>query len=252
MQNRFPLRKRCVWAVFSNIALIVMINDVLCSIRRGYEMANLFQKMDELFFNFRKKAVPEYQGTTKIWVIPTIASFIFGIYAVFHFGLLKGGTSSATDDILGMACAWVFPVWLLNELVLMKRVFILPGIFRKFFYPIFVALLTVVIFWVMLIGFIIAWWIFMFILALYFAFFVLAPALFAASGSSSSRSDTAPPASMPTCSSDSSSEEQYARTATISDGSAWGTKLTEQSSGSWKGDDGNDYTRNWDGSFSKK
>ena len=99
----------------------------------------IIKKLDELLFNFRGSAGKEYQGTSMILYLPAFAGLITGIYC-FVYSL------SSNKIPLGHIDFIMYAVWLLNEIFLKEHVFKLPGVFRKFFYPVFVAVITIPVF----------------------------------------------------------------------------------------------------------
>ena len=135
---------------------------------------------------------------------------------------------------------------LLNEIIFMKSVFILPGFFRKFFYPIFIAVITGGVFTIVYSCTVAACW-------LFFGALIIAVLFKAGFSANSSNHESSGPA-FPPSSPSSSSDDNTGKRVVIPDGySGIGTPLTQQDDGcNWKGDDGNTYERNMDGSFTKK
>ena len=210
-------------------------------------MFNLFKKLDEGIFNFRGKAVPGYEGASLIYIVPAFCGICLGCYYFFFHSLTGSHSGNSDEAVLQIAFMWGIPVWLLNEFLYLKRVFILPGFFRKFFYPMFVALCTFSIFFLFFIGTVMLWWLLVLVIVLKVLLISVLSALNTPSSSSPSLPSSSPEPAP------SSSDKESSRQAVIPDGySAWGTTLTHQGGDNWKGNDGNEYTQNWDGSFTKK
>lgn len=102
-------------------------------------VSRIFKKLDEFLFNFRGSAGADYEGTSYILYLPALTGFVMGIYC-FICALFRNTLPVEHVDFAMIA------VWLLNEFLLIKHSFVLPGFFRKFFYPVFVAVVTIPVF----------------------------------------------------------------------------------------------------------
>ena len=100
---------------------------------------NFTQKIDEAIFNRGGRVSPDYRGARWMTILPILAGIGGGVYAFFRndFFFVADGVS------LQLQC-FVLSVWFLNQLFHINHVFILPGLWRKFLYPVFVSVVTVV------------------------------------------------------------------------------------------------------------
>lgn len=99
---------------------------------------NITKKLDEFLFNYNHCVLPEYHGAAWMPVLPLLAGGAAGIYCFCYNGL-----GSITNEEVEQLKYFTLIIWLLNELLFIRHVFILPGLIRKFFYPIFVTVITV-------------------------------------------------------------------------------------------------------------
>lgn len=205
-------------------------------------MTDYAQKLDRAIFNRHGKAVPAYQGAANICTLPVIGGFILGIVC-FFMSLFASRNAAVNQFELG--CLWGIPLVLLNEIIFMKNVFILPGLFRKFFYPIFIAVISGSIFTIVYCGTVATCWLIFGIL--------IAVIVGAVLGATSNHKSTPSGPAFAPSSPSSSPDDNIGQRVVIPDGySGIGTTLTQQDGCNWKGDDGNMYERNMDGSFTKK
>lgn len=101
---------------------------------------NFTQKIDEFIFNHGGCVSPDYRGARWMTFLPIIAGIGGGSYAFFNDGL-----GSFTNSEYSQLQYFVLIVWFLNQLLHLPHVFVLPGFWRKFFYPVFVTVVTVVL-----------------------------------------------------------------------------------------------------------
>ncbi|MBQ9788638.1 MAG: hypothetical protein IJW31_03465 [Lentisphaeria bacterium] len=204
----------------------------------------IFKKLDELLFNFRGRASEDYEGSSHILWLPATAGFVFGIWLFINLYFLqqKGIDALYQMKIVTMA------VWFVNELCLIKHVFMLPGLFRKLLYPVFVTIITVPVFLLLVYG---TFWfacLIMFILVIIFAIIFATFLLSAAGGSSRSYSSPTP---ISTSSSSAKKDSRPEEVAYIDDGTPWGERITrKEGDATWSGSSGR-YEKNWDDTYTK-
>ncbi|MBQ9770516.1 MAG: hypothetical protein IJW23_01695 [Lentisphaeria bacterium] len=86
------------------------------------------RKLDEFIFNHKGKALSNYQGAKHMLSLSLLS------------GLLSVSILAAIDKLsLEYFC---FATGFFNEIFHIDHIFVLPGFFRKFFYPFFVAIIT--------------------------------------------------------------------------------------------------------------
>ncbi len=100
---------------------------------------NFTQKIDETIFNRGDCVSPDYCGARWMTLLPVLAGIAGGVYSFFYNGFAK-----VTDSEFSLLQYYVLIIWFLNQLFYIRHVFILPGFWRKFFYPVFVTVVTVV------------------------------------------------------------------------------------------------------------
>lgn len=201
------------------------------------KIVTIVQQWDEKLFNFRGSAGNDYRGSSYILFVPAIGGIILGILMV---------TYSGESDVITQARILkqtVLCICLINEVLHLPKVFALPGFFRKFLYPFYVLGISIA-------GIFLTIQIISLILVIFAGLAMIRMMLSTEANFSSGSSTPAQPISTP---SGSSSSENKPRTATIDDGSAFGQKLTEVSHGTWRGENGDEYTQAWGGDgFVKK
>jgi hypothetical protein len=202
---------------------------------------NFPQRWDEYIFNHNNCVSPDYRGGRWMLLVPLIVGIAAGGYFFFFDGFAV--ITKAEYHLLKYL---VLIAWFLNQLIYIKHVFILPGFFRKFFYPVFVSLITVPI---LLLSFYCVY----VVLFLACIIFVLSLVGSAASGDSSERrkSSSQDDNSVPIPSSSPTSEPPKKEYAYLDDGTPFGTRI-EKNGSTWSGGFGDTYEKNWDGTFSKK
>ena len=102
-------------------------------------LSDTIQRLDEMIFNHKRCVSETYRGTGSILLFPAVTGLIVGLYFTIT-------ASGAPEYMIEHIKIFSVPVLFLNELFLMKHVFQLPGFFRKFFYPVFVAVITLLAF----------------------------------------------------------------------------------------------------------
>ena len=191
------------------------------------------QRMDERLFGFRENGENVYTGSRKIILFPTVAGILFGLYITV--GPLLGIAvapieyTSPTESILTSIKLFVFPVWLINQIFMAWRIFILRGFFKKLFYPLYVTFITVTTFGLFCVLAHLTIWAFLGIA-------VLIGLAGAAAGKKSGEE-----------SGEESGGESGGESRTLSNG----VVVTRTGLYSWSGNDGGSYTENDDGSFTK-
>ena len=208
----------------------------------------IFQKLDELLFNFRSSSGTDYKGTTNIIYLPVLAGVGTAIY-VFISSVIMGVSDAV---LLGHVKNIVYTVWVLNEIIHIKRAFILPGFLKKFLYPFFVAFVTLVIYaFLFYITFLAINLIFMAIMAAIGIYVII----LLIKESFSHQQEITPSVTPSTSSFSSSSSDKPAKTiqtAIIDDGTPFGEKLTKNGSGAWTDTHGNEYEEAWGGDGFKR
>lgn len=191
------------------------------------KLQDQIRRLDEFIFNHKGKALPNYQGAKHMLSLSILsallsASILFGTdkFSVQNFGVI---------------------FWLSNEIFHIDHVFILPGFFRKFFYPFFVAIITSVFLSI------IAVMIYTVVLGVIFILGIIFIGIFMKVAIASNMHT---PVSMPSIPTSSGSNNDKAATAVI-DNSVTVTQ-TDKNLNVWEGSDGGYYERNFDGSFTKK
>ena len=99
---------------------------------------NFTQKIDEFIFNHGCCVSPDYRGARWMTLLPVFAGIGGGVYSFFQ------GFGTFTDNEFLLLKYFVLIVWFLNQLLHIHHVFLLPGFWRKFFYPVFVTVVTIV------------------------------------------------------------------------------------------------------------
>ena len=205
------------------------------------DFVNFPQRWDEYIFNHNNCVSPDYRGGRWMLLIPLIVGIAAGGYFFFSdgFAVITKAEHHQLKYLILIA-------WFLNQLIYIKHVFVLPGFFRKFFYPVFVTLITVPI---LLLSFYCVYVVLLFAVII----FVLSLAGTASSGDSSVRRESSSEDnnSTPIPSSAPTPEPPKKEYAYLDDGTPFGTRI-EKNGSSWSGGFGDSYEKNWDGSFTKK
>ena len=198
------------------------------------------QRLDECIFNHGGKQ-EKYRGTTAILYLPVIIGMAcggLGVLGSFGFGLREYSNVNFLKPL-------VFGIWFANEVFLIGHVFSLQGIFRKFFYPVFVTAITIPAF---LLSYAIAYTV------VGIAIVIIGIIVIAATGAGAMKNSgsSAPRVSMPSSSSGSNDTPKRAESVEVDDGSCFGRRLERnEGSNTWTDNSGKRYERNWDGSFTE-
>ena len=182
------------------------------------------RQLDEKFFKPSGEAGWNYRGSSILLLLPVIAGIALGVYTFF--------TAASIPNIYSFFWGYGFVLMLVNELLLFWRVFILRGLFRKFFYPVFVAIFSLAtFFFTAYIAYVSLW--------LVIGVIVLS-ALASGAFKSSSSSDSSTSYSQP--------ENDTPEEVTLSNG----TVLKHNYNDEWLDSAKNSYERNLDGTFSRR
>lgn len=121
------------------------------------KLPELVRRLDEFIFNHNGKALENYQGAKHMLSLSILS-------AILSASILAGiGKFSP-----GYFC---FATGIFNEIFHIDHVFALPGFFRKFFYPFFVAIISAIFLAVLIVGIYLTVQLFLFGIALIIVFF---------------------------------------------------------------------------------
>ncbi len=197
-------------------------------IGRGYgAFQNLVAKLDNAMFNHNGSAGPHYKPTRHALLLPALAGLATAIYIIYlQFQGHKNDMAALQPLLVWLPCLVGG-----NILLTIGHVFRLPTWTRRIFYPIFIAVVTLIFF---------AFTTFVSVWLLFFAaIFFFAPIIFGAAFGSHGGSS-------------SSGSSSYREEAHVDDGSIWGKTLTREGGvGDWHDGCGGAYEE-VSGGFQKK
>ena len=160
-------------------------------------------------------------------IIPIVTGVLGG------FMMLSTRNSAPNMELVDRQLMNMIFVWFINELFMIKHVFVLPGIWRKLFYPLFVALITVGTYMLVSYAVYVAIWI---------TILIIAVAAIIACGVAAAKDNP-------------QSQGRVIDRVNVSDGSMFGKELVKKDNdpiGVWRDSSGRKYEKDSDGNFSEK